>query len=334
MISLRAACIVFAAIAAAVAPALAADTGAPKHDPRPGAQMVGLFRFRYDEPAEEPVLTADEPILPPKQQGPVILAQGLEQRAIIDDSAEANLADSEPFDPNATRLHESTWYTRIDYFQWQETFDGERYRINEGVAPTLGWQQRGGRQRYRFDVFGARPDYDASLNGEIISNVTDYLGLRGEYELMWEPPKWPHLSLFAGVGSRYFVRSTPDIIAQGMLISGYQQSWWTFYPYVGYETRRTMKTNGELYASCRVGMTAFTREHVSSSDLVLFPRPNIMLQSEIGWRGPRLSLACFTELMKWSVSPQVLNDDREVLHLVRQPQSAMITLGGKIAWSY
>src|SRR4029079_15437273 len=98
--------------------------------------------------------------------------------------------------------------------------------------------------------------YSVTLRSLSMSNLTNDLGLRGEYELMWEPKAMPRTSLFAGIGTRFFVRSTPDIIVGSMLVDGYQESWWTFYPYLGSETRRRMKSEWEFYYRWHVGFTA------------------------------------------------------------------------------
>ncbi len=65
---------------------------------------------------------------------------------------EAFIVDDEshvpPVNSNATRLFESTWYTRVDYFNWNERVGGDIFMRNNGVVPTLGYQQRYRRQRF------------------------------------------------------------------------------------------------------------------------------------------------------------------------------------------
>ncbi len=166
-------------------------------------------------------------------------------------------------------------------------------------------------------------------------NVTDYLGLRGEYEVMFEPEAWPRQSLFAGFGSRFFVRSIPDIILEdALLVDGYQESWWTFYPYVGIESRRTMNPGWEAYYRTRVGVTAFTWEHVTLDDVTLFPRASLTVQSEIGFRGPRWHVSAYSEIMGWSSSRKVLAYDNGYLYEVNQPVSLNVMLGLKTGFSY
>jgi hypothetical protein len=240
-----------------------------------------------------------------------------------------------PVSPKATRLFEATWYTRVDSFYWDEQINGATFMQNNGVVPTLGYQQRYGRQRFRAELFGGRVDYFADLGSLNDLNVTDYLGLRGEYEVMFEPQTWPLQSLFAGIGTRFFVRSTPDIILEkSVLIDGYQESWWTFYPYVGVESRRTMKPGWEAYYRTRVGVTAFTWEHVALNDVTLFPRANVTVQSEMGFRGPSWHVSVYADIMAWSPSPKVLAYDGVFLYEVRQPASTNILVGLKTGFSY
>lgn len=253
-------------------------------------------------------------------------------------SYEELVEDDLPVKPahfTATRLYESTWYTRVDYFNWREFIDGAVFMENNGVVPTLGYEQRRRRQRLRAELFGGRTNYFAVLGGVDTSNVTDYLGLRGEYEVMFEPQTWRNNSLFAGIGTRFFVRSTPDIlIDESVLVDGYQETWWTFYPYIGYERRRTMKPTWEAYYRTRVGVTAFTWEHVALNDVTLFPRANVIVISELGFRGPRWHISAYTEVMAWSASPKVLATDGEFLYEIYQPASTNIMIGLKTGFSY
>ncbi len=236
--------------------------------------------------------------------------------------------------PNATRLFESTWYARVDYFQWTETIHGEKFMENTGAMPTLGYQRRHGRQRVRAELFGSRVDYFADLGGLDDSNVTDYLGLRGEYEVMYEPDTLPRTSLFAGIGTRFFVRSIPDITIGSVLVDGYQESWWTFYPYLGAETRRTLKPEWEFFYRWHLGLTAFTREHIASNDVTLFPRAGAVVMSELGFRGPRWHISFYTEVMAWSPSRRVLAYDAPFVYQVNQPESINTMLGLKTGFSY
>jgi hypothetical protein len=332
LLSIRTAYLTLAAIAVCAVFARAADSSKSEQERPDGSQSVSLFDLSFAKTDQRLSDTASlEPSLPSRES---LVAQNPDPQANLSDPAQFSFAYSPPPEQPGTRLYESSWYTRIEYFQWQETLEGERFMQNEGVAPTVGWQQRYGRQRYRFDFFGARPDYVAPIDGEVVDNVTDYLGLRGEYELLWEPQTFGNHSLFVGVGSRFFVRSIPDVIVNNNLYFGYQEAWWTFYPYLGIERRRTLRGDFELYSMIRVGMTAFTREHITHGDVTLFPRPGVTYQSELGVRGPRLSVACFSELMAWSISPQVLNYEDDQLFYVRQPQSTLLTIGGRVSWSY
>jgi hypothetical protein len=227
--------------------------------------------------------------------------------------------------------------TRVDYFYWAEQVDDAPFMEDSGAMPTLGWQQRYGQQRYRAELFGGRVDYSAEIGGFDAAHVSDYLGLRGEYELMWEPASWEKFSFFGGIGTRFFVRSGPDFFLgpnETLPVNDYQESWWTFYPYVGAESRRTMKPKWEPYWRARIGVTAFTREHVAFADITVFPRANLTGQVELGFRGPKLFVGGFFEVMAWSQSPAVLAFSDSFAFEVRQPDSQNILVGLKSGLSY
>ena len=103
-------------------------------------------------------------------------------------------------------------------------------------------------------------------------------------------------------------------------MSGYRESWWTTYPYVGVQTRREL-TDGstEFYTACRAGLTAVTFEHVTWNDAALNPKPGFTGQIEAGIRGSRLSASAFGEVMTWGQS--------DVQRQLLQPASTLLTVG-------
>ena len=62
---------------------------------------------------------------------------------------------SEPACPAHERFIESTWYTRIDYFHWNERFAGADFVNEDGPFWTLGYLFR---LRQRMDKRGFSPD--------------------------------------------------------------------------------------------------------------------------------------------------------------------------------
>jgi len=231
------------------------------------------------------------------------------------------------------RFTESTWYARVDYFHWNERLDGADFVNEFGVLPTVGYQRRIGPERFRFELFGGTVDYKGLAlfedgPSEPLTSTTNLLGVRGEYDLLWEPDCWPQVSFFAGIGTRFWIRDLVDGVSSVSLspVIGYQETWWTIYPYVGVEKRRVLRDGLELYGSGRIGVTAVTYQRVSYFDVTLYPKAGIEGQAELGLRSRRLFFAGFFEAMTWQQSAVV----RDTL----QPASRMFTVGLKTGFSF
>jgi hypothetical protein len=257
-------------------------------------------------------------------------------------SAPQKTAGSATQGSDATRLFESTWYTRVDYFSWQERLNAAPFMREQGVLPTIGYMRRSGHERFRVELFGSKVDYSADIQFDdgVLKDLskTDYLGMRGEYELMVEPQRWPSVSLFGGLGSRFWIRNLPDNeIDANHIVLGYQEDWWTFYPYLGMETRRTMSEDYEFYWRGRIGLIAFTYQHISKIDATLYPRQGLTAQLEAGIRGPHLFLSANFEAMQWSQSAMVVEhspDGNSPDIVAFQPRSQMYLVGLKTGFSF
>ena len=162
---------------------------------------------------------------------------------------------------------------------------------------------------------------------EPLSSTTDYLGARAEYDLLFEPALTPRVSFFGGIGTRFWIRNLPDMVTDaGDFVRGYQETWWTIYPYIGMETRRTVDSDVEFYGRGRVGLVAVTFEHLTLHEATLFPGPGVTSQLELGIRGQRLFLAGYFELFTWQQS----SESRGLV----QPTSLLLTLGLKTGFSF
>jgi hypothetical protein len=230
------------------------------------------------------------------------------------------------------RLTRSSWYTREEYFHWNERFGGADFVNEYGLMITLGYQKRSGVERYRAELFGGTLNYVGGAqfddgSTEPLSSKTGYLGLRGEYELLIEPEWSPRATLFVGLGTRFWFRDLKDgVTDSGSPVTGYQETWWTIYPYLGLETRRTVFGGAELYASSRIGATPVTYEHATWGDPVLYPRCGLTGQVEAGLRGEHFFCAAISEVMTWQQSP--------VARSALQPDSMFVTLGLKAGFDF
>jgi hypothetical protein len=228
---------------------------------------------------------------------------------------------------------ESTLYSRIDYFHWNERIGGGTLLNESGPLWTLGYQRRTGLERFRGEFFSGTVNYASQVdyaNGtsEAYTSLTRYMGLKGEYDLLYEPASWPSVAYFGGIGTRFWIRDLPDAITpSGTEVWGYQETWWTVYPYLGAERRRIIQGGPEMYWSGRIGLTARTFVHGSSlDDTRLYPQPGIMGTLECGVRGPHLFLSAFAETFNWRQSPEM----RGWL----QPASSLVMVGLKTGVSF
>ena len=234
--------------------------------------------------------------------------------------------------PVHERFIESSWYTRIDYFHWNERADGADFVNEDGPLWTLGYVHRTGIERFRGEFFASQVHYKADIEFddgtvEPLSSHTNYMGLRGEYDLLLEPDAWSYVSFFTGVGTRFWIRDLPDDhTASGNFVEGYQETWWTVYPYLGIETREIPGRDFQFYASGRIGFTAITLERATLNDVALYPKPGVIGQLEGGIRGSHLFLGAYFDGMTWQRS--------DVVRGWLQPNSRMYTVGLKTGFYF
>jgi hypothetical protein len=236
--------------------------------------------------------------------------------------------------PRVEQLITSTWYFRQEAFYWNERVDGRDFVNERGPLSTLGYVRRNNFERFRMELFGGSVAYDGGAQYEDgtyeayhQSNGTNYLGVRGEYDLLIEPASWPRVRLFAGVGTRFWIRDLHDAVTpSGGEVWGYQESWWTFYPYIGVETREPDEPGWSFFGSARFGLTPLTYQHVSYYDVALYPRCGVTAQAELGVRFQKVSVSAYLEAMTWGESAVV----RDCL----QPESRMFTVGGKLSYTF
>lgn len=225
-------------------------------------------------------------------------------------------------------------YVRLEAFNWHETLDGMDFVDESGFLATVGIEQRSECLRYRLEFFGGRMDYEGHAQYDYYvypyeqDRGTGYFGGRMELEYLVEPLTWPRTTFVLGIGTRFWRRRLYDgELPSGDLVLGYDENWWTIYPYLGIETRDppVIGRRLRLFGAARLGLTAFTREDVSIG-LTLYPRCDLLSQFEVGFRNDRFSVSLVAEAMGWGQSPVV--DD------FLQPDSVMSTLGLRFAYRF
>lgn len=273
-----------------------------------------------NDPAWRPRPEPPLPIMPAAAAAPV------PSTAAGGPSTDAPVVVTRNGDP-AELLRESTWYAREDYFYWNERFRGASFQREEGLLLTLGYVKRVDNERYRAELFGNTVSsysdlvYDDGWR-EPLESKTGYIGARGEYDWLYVPASWPNLNLLLGIGTRFWFRDLRDDVSpSGTEIVGYQETWWTIYPYLGAEVALELAPSCEFYSSGRIGLTPVTYEHVTYNDVTLHPKCGMTGSLEAGVRWPHLFLGLSTEVMSWGESG--------VARQTLQPASTLFTIGLK-----
>jgi hypothetical protein len=232
----------------------------------------------------------------------------------------------------AENPHNSQWYARWDYFTWNERLDGQQFVRESGSLTTIGYQRRMGVERFRAELFGGTVDYRGAAlfddgSTEPLNSYTSYLGGRAEFDLLWEPEGLPSLGFFAGAGTRFWARDLKDgFTASGSEVWGYQEVWWTIYPFVGLEFKQPINPTLHFFGSMRAGLTAVTYEQVAAMDVALYPKCGATGQLECGLRGAHFTFSAYLEMMDWNQSAAT----RDIL----QPYSRMFITGLKAGWAF
>ena len=220
------------------------------------------------------------------------------------------------------------WYVRFDYFLWNERSGGSELDSEHGTLYTLGCSRRFGADRFCAELFTGTMNFSgADAIGDPVNSTTSYLGVRGEYEWVWDMNLHgcPPVTVFAGIGTRFWIRDIKDgtILSSGDFSPGHQETWWTLYPYLGLEKRWPCNFGEEIYARGRLGCTVFTYEFADLDEgTPLYPRPDLTGQVEVGFRHDQLFIAAYFEAMTWNESPSVRS--------AFQPVSQMFTTGLKL----
>jgi len=223
------------------------------------------------------------------------------------------------------RPFESNAYARFDYFQWNERQVGVELLEEHGTLFTLGYRRSRKAQLLRGEFFAGNMSYCGQTQGGLaLDAVTKYTGARLEYEWHWNVNLPGRLvdEFVGGLGTRFWIRDLLDGIIQttGMYSTGYQEIWWTLYPYFGFERKRVLPDGIELFLTGRAGLTAYTCEYISASGVpTLTPNPGFTGQVQCGFRYERLLTSVYFEATGWRASP--------VRNGASQPCSQMYTTG-------
>ena len=276
-----------------------------------------------------------QPTLVPQQQSPPWLAApgGYQAESLPPPSAAGPRGCWTPQAPFKTSRYlpppVSTWYTRVDYFHWTERYHARNLLDEQGPLFTLGYTHQWGDMRVRAEIFGGDVQYTGAAqypNGTTIplTNRTIYYGGRAEYDFFCNLRNHPWIQLFFGLGIRCWDRDLPNSNAGGVPVQGYNETWFTFYPYIGFETRRDPTRAWEFYGRARIGVLAWNFNYAGGD--MLYPRPGVTALLEEGVRIRNFTLTGWAETFGWARSG--VHDG------YLQPNSTMLTVGVKAGWTY
>jgi hypothetical protein len=237
---------------------------------------------------------------------------------------------------------DSTWYFRQDAFYWNERSGGVDFVNEYGPLSTLGYMHHAGIERFRLELFGGTVAYDGSAQYTEGSQVfdepyhqsfgTSYLGFRGEYDLLIEPAAWSRVRGFVGIGTRFWIRDLKDAVTpSGVDVAGYQETWWTVYPYIGLETKDSPDPGWQFFATTRIGFTPLTYQYATYFDTVAYPKCGLTGRIEAGMRFQKFSLSACAEIMTWAQSDIATDPYGDISF---QPDSRMITVGAQLSYTF
>ena len=291
--------------------------------PRATGGLLSLGRFNWvSAPTRPRIWLTDGQAL---DAGPSRPSAGLEPGPANQqtDPASSSSFATPWFGPSSLSIGKNLWYARVDYYEWRESIDSVRLLRETGPLVTIGFFHRDEVSRFRAEIFGGRVDYDGhTMDGELLETNTDYIGFRAQCDLIWPLRTDAGTGFLVGLGTRLWNRNLADSqTASGVEVIGYNETWWTVYPYVGLESRQPMGTASELFATLIFGYTAFTHESVPEFDVILYPKMGPMIQAECGIQGQWISVSAFFEVMQWYTS------DTQGPMFTFQPESVMVTVG-------
>lgn len=288
----------------------------------------------YESPPEETISFCAPA---EKALGPSVKASGgsvsvtVDPEPVGDRSAFACWLDAISY---AQRPLDQSWYGRFDYYSWKEQLHTNTNSTDEhGTLYTVGYVRASGAKRVRVEFFTGTMAYtpgDLPRSDGLLDTTSRQVGVRTEFELLWD---WntgcSTIQFFSGLGARFWVRDIQDEqLASGGWLSGYQDNWFTLYPYIGMERKWEIDPCMDAFFSCRIGATAYTRESIPEFDgLVLNPQACMTGQVEFGLRyEEHLFFSVYFDAMTWARSPWVDGN--------YQPKTQMYTTGLKLGLSF
>jgi len=241
---------------------------------------------------------------------------------------------------SAKQLFKAAFYTRFDYLQWNTRNNGVTLNSDNGTLYNLGYLLSKDAERLRIELFAGTVPHNDLYNDQPIHTSAEHMGGRVEYEYLWDIhcEDLPPFTLIGGIGTRAWNRSINNgFNPPNEIVSFYSQTWWTIYPYFGFEKHWLRDNGNDFYMSGRFGVTAFNyvfSPEQSSEVPAFYPQANMTGQFELGWRRNHFFIAASFEAMTWQKSFLVHYHGDPSSDMYYLPSTQMYTTGLKLGLTY
>ena len=234
-------------------------------------------------------------------------------------------------------------YGLVEHFEWEETFNGEKFVEESGPLFGLGGEldfQATDRiwLEGRGEIFGGDVDYDGfiqTFDGDLVPYESDttYFGAKFEGDAAYKMPLSDdfYVKPYAGLGVRAWER-TLDTGTSDEFIGdyGYVEDWVTIYAIAGLGGGLSLNKDTELFGKIEIHIPIDNTIHDDlsnlggPSDIELEPGKENSMYADAGINIKMFTASVFVETLKFSQSPL---DDK--YHAVLQPDSESTMVGVK-----
>lgn len=227
-------------------------------------------------------------------------------------------------------------YARVEQFQWEEFFEGERLLKEDGLRAGFGvrglpleyptWQVAA-----RAEATLGRVDYDGqTFAGDPVESNTDYYGMRGEVDLLLRSPNPVGFSFQPrfGIGARYWLRR----IAEGDTdAGGYDEGWFMLYARLGGIVQWAIDPQTRIFLSVArrpalYNETYYSIELEDEETFSLKPGRDATWEIEAGLTVQRIRISVFYETLSFEQSNSKIVPPLELF----QPESEGRIVGAQI----
>ncbi|HJV67017.1 MAG TPA: hypothetical protein VJ550_14890 [Geomonas sp.] len=244
---------------------------------------------------------------------------------------------------SAASLDQVTPFLTVQHFSWEEYYGGKRLLDEDGPLYSGGVKvgvitDFAMTIAAKGELFGGIVNYDGQTqapNAVPVTTDVAYLGTRGEADLGYRlPPRFLNLEPFAGLGYRWWTRTLQDsTTSTGLRVSGYTETWDTFYCRLGARGNYQASSDWSLFAEGGAKYPFYTGNSVDFSGIgttTFHPGAQWSGFGEAGVRYRHLKVAFTYEGFRWSQSPVKAVGSQAYF----QPESTSNVMGLNLGWNF